>query len=119
MPSPNVVRVACRAMAVRFEAVLWGGSESHLRAAGEEALREVERLEVQLSFYRSDSDVIDMKRRAAREPVVVEPRLFALLERAAALSAETGGAFDITVAPLLRLWGFTGEGGRVPSDSEI
>lgn len=117
--SPSFVTLACRAMATRFEIVLWGGEEAHLRAAGEEALAEIQRLEAQLSLYREESDLHDLNIRAAYEPVPVEPRLFHLLERARDLSAETGGAFDITLAPLLRAWGFVGGSGRMPDEAEI
>ena len=57
--------------------------------------------------------------RAAREPVKVSPGLFALLEHAKRLHDETAGAFDITIAPLVRCWGFMDGGGRVPADDEL
>src|SRR5688572_1152193 len=57
--------------------------------------------------------------RAALGAVQVDPRLFRLLQRARELWEATGGAFDITVAPLLRCWGFVGGTGRLPSDGEI
>jgi len=117
--SPPIVTVACRAMATRFEIALWGGRESDLRAAGREALEEIQRLEAQLSLYRPDSDLCDLNARAAFEPVPMDPRLFRLLERAAQLSAETDGAFDITIAPLLRAWGFVGGTGGMPDAAEV
>ncbi len=112
-------RVARRAMATRFEIALYGANHSLLRAAGEEALDEIERLEAQLSLYRDDSDISDLNRRAVREAVPVDPRLFALLQEAARLSAAMAGAFDITVAPLMRCWGFVGGGGAMPTEGEI
>ena len=115
----RIVRLATGAMNTRFELVLWGRDEAYLTAVGEEALREIEALNQQLSFYRADSDIRELNVAAAHRPVAVEPRLFRLLERAKALSAATGGAFDITVGPLLQAWGFTGEGGRVPSAEEL
>jgi thiamine biosynthesis lipoprotein len=106
-------------MATRFEIVLHGEDPISLRAAGEEALDEVERLENQLSLYRPTSEIAHLNARAAREPVRVEPGLFALLQHAKCLHQETGGAFDITIAPLVRCWGFMGGGGRVPGASEL
>lgn len=106
-------------MATRFEMVLCGADEIFLRAAGEEALDEIERLEAQLSFYREGSEINGINARAAREPVQVEPRLFQLLQRAAQLSAETDGAFDVTVAPLLRCWGFVRGTGAMPPPEAI
>src|SRR3982751_4843527 len=97
---------ARNAMATRFEIVLSGENESRLRAAAEEAFDEIDRLEAQLSLFRPTSEIANVNARAAVEPVRVSPETFRLLEHAARLSAETGGAFDITIAPLMRAWGF-------------
>ena len=45
--------------------------------------------------------------------------MFALLQHAQKLSEQTGGAFDITVAPLVRCWGFMGGEGRMPRPEEV
>lgn len=108
------VRLALEAMATRFELVLRGPDSVRLRAAGEEALDEIARLDRQLSFYRPSSDVSWVNGRAADGPVSTEPGLFGLLERCHDISTRTGGAFDITVAPLMRAWRFVGEQGAIP-----
>jgi thiamine biosynthesis lipoprotein len=102
------VILARNAMATRFELVLHGNDAAALRAAGEEALDEIGRLEEQLSLYRPGSEIAQINSRAARESVRLSPEVFALLEKAERISQETGGAFDITVAPLVRCWGFMG-----------
>ena len=101
-------------MATRFEIVLHGENPVALRAAGEEALDEIDRIEAQLSLYKPTSEIAHVNARAAREPVRVSPPVFRLLEHAQRLSAETKGAFDITIAPLVRCWGFMGGTGRMP-----
>jgi thiamine biosynthesis lipoprotein len=116
MPTLTLARLA---MATRFEVVLHGENPAGLRAAGEEALQEVEQLDHRLSLYRPDSEVAHLNARAAREPVRVSPGLFALLQHAQVLSAETGGAFDITIAPLVRCWGFMGGNGKLPDAREL
>ena len=113
------VAVARNAMATRFEIVLFGKDATSLRAAGEEALNEIERLEAQLSLYRPSSEIANINARAARGAVHVAPSLFRLLEHAKRLSQETGGAFDLTVAPLMRAWGLMGGKGKVPTRSEL
>jgi thiamine biosynthesis lipoprotein len=115
----NSVVLARHAMATRFEIVLPGENAVALRAAGEEALDEIDRLEQLLSLYRPSSDVAQLNARASQHKVRVTRELFALLERARSLSAETHGAFDITLAPLLRCWGLMGETGKVPTQPEI
>ena len=110
------VTLARNAMATRFELVLHGENPVALRAAGEAALEEVDRLENQLSLYRPGSEIAQLNARAAHEAVRVTPELFSMLQHAQRLHAETGGAFDITVAPLVRCWGFMG--GQLGMSSE-
>ena len=110
-PVPGPVALARHAMATRFEIVLHGDNPAALRAAGEAALDEIDRLEAQLSLYRPSSEIAHLNRRAAQGPVRVTPSLFALLEHARKLHVESGGAFDITIAPLVRCWGFMGGSG--------
>jgi thiamine biosynthesis lipoprotein len=110
----HTVAVAREAMATRFEVLLQGEDAVRLRAAAEQALDEIERLEAQLSLFIPTSEISHVNRRAATEPVHVSPPVFRLLEQAQRLSQETGGAFDPTVAPLVRCWGFMGGGGALP-----
>ena len=115
----ETVRLARHAMATRFEIVLQGPRSSKLRAAGEEALDEIERIEGQLSLFRPTSEISYINAYAALRPVKLDPSLYSLLSQALDLSRETEGAFDITVGPLLRLWGFRGGAPRPPQAPEI
>jgi FAD:protein FMN transferase len=115
----HTVTLACQAMATRFELVLCGDDPAHLRAAGEEALREIQRLEAKLSLFQPTSEVAHLNARAAGQPVRVGAELFELLRRAAALSVETQGAFDVTVAPLMRCWGFVRGTGCLPDPQAL
>lgn len=113
------VTLARHAMATRFEFVLHGENPVALRAAGEEALEEIDHLESRLSLYRPSSEIAHLNARAATEGVRVTPALFRLLQQAKRLSEETRGAFDITVAPLVRCWGFMDGKGRKPRPEEL
>lgn len=115
----ETVRLALHAMATRFELILHGENAVHLRAAGEAALHEISRLEAQLSFYRPASDVCRINAQAASKPVSVEPRLFELLQSAKQLYHQTDGAFDITIGPLMRCWGFVNDTGHLPLEDRL
>jgi FAD:protein FMN transferase len=106
--------LALHAMATRFELVLHGDDPVRLRAAGEEALSEIERLERLLSFYRSDSEITAINRRAFGEPVRVSGEVFRLLRGCAEVFAASAGAFDVTIGPLMRAWKLAGGQGAVP-----
>ncbi|MEN3333150.1 MAG: FAD:protein transferase, partial [Blastocatellia bacterium] len=119
MNDPAMVTLSTHTMATRFELLLYGADEVRLRAAGEEALAEIERLEAQLSFYRADSEINWINNRAAKEAVRVEPRLFHLLKHCAAFTRATDGAFDITIGPLMRAWRFISDSGAIPALDEL
>ena len=93
--------------------------EFHLRAIAEEIAAEIERVEQLLSFYRDTSDLTELNAVAALRAVIVDPRLFRLLEAAQELNRATEGAFDPTIGPLLRCWGFVGNTGSMPTAREI
>lgn len=114
-----LITLARHAMNTRFEIVLHGPDTVRLRAAGESALDEIQRLEDRLSFFRPSSEVAHINRRAAREPVRVTPDLFRLLRQVQTIHRETDGAFDITIAPLLRCWGFRATSGIVPTSEDL
>jgi thiamine biosynthesis lipoprotein len=113
------VTLARNAMATRFEIVLHGENPVALRAAGEEALDEIEQLEARLNLYRPSSEIAHVNALAAQEPVRVTPGLFALLQHAQKLHTESLGAFDITIAPLVRCWGFMGGTGQLPQAEAV
>lgn len=115
----NTVTLARHAMATRFELVLHGGDAAALRAAGEEALDEISRLEDELSYFQPTSQIYRLNQEAAQQPVRVTPWLFRLLQHARRLTEETSGTFDITVAPLMRCWGFYTREGRVPEPAAL
>lgn len=101
-------------MATRFEVALAGSRPEALRAAAEEALDEIARLEDLLSIYRPNSVISRLNREAASGAVAVDPVVWGLLRRALDLSAATDGAFDPTAGPLVRAWGFHGASGSPP-----
>nr|WP_325230146.1 FAD:protein FMN transferase [uncultured Oscillibacter sp.] len=75
-------------------------------------------LEAKLSRTVEDSEVSRLNA-AGGKSVEIGWDAYSLLERAAAYSSSTGGAFDITVAPVVSAWGFTEDSFRVPSQAEL
>ena len=114
----TLVRVARRAMATTFEIALPQGTPRAIDA-GSAALDLIEEIEEQLTVYRDSSEVSRLNATAAEEPVVVDPGLFQLLERCAAYTLDTSGAFDIAVGALVDAWGFAHRAGRIPTDREL
>jgi thiamine biosynthesis lipoprotein len=118
---PELLRLekAGDAMGATFSIVLYGDDRVKMEAATEAAFDEVGRLDAMLSNYRAESEWSNVNRRAAEQPVKVSPELFQLLSACVAYSRESEGAFDITVGPLMKLWGFYKGFGRLPSKAEV
>lgn len=76
-------------------------------------------LEGRLSLYRQDSEVAAVNAAAGSEPVAVSDETLALLQQALDLDAKTEGCFQLTIAPLTRLWGITSEHPQVPAQGDI
>lgn len=113
------VLVARNAMATRFEVALYGEDPRQLRAAGEEALEEIERIESRISPFKPESEVFWVNRTAYRQPVRVSPDVFNLLKIARMIWEMSEGTFDITIGPLMKLWGFRGGVEAIPSEELI
>nr|WP_303652488.1 FAD:protein FMN transferase [Paludisphaera mucosa] len=113
----DLLRIHRPGMGSAFEIRLGARVPGAVELAGR-ALDRVEALEVQLTIYSDDSEVSRLNRTAHAGPVAVESGLFALLERARALSEWSGGAYDVTAGALSQAWGFVRGPRRVPSEAE-
>jgi thiamine biosynthesis lipoprotein len=76
-------------------------------------------LEKKFNRHLEGSEVAAINSRAGQVPVDVSAATFALIERALNYSQLTSSAFDITVAPLLDLWGFADEEQHIPAAEEL
>jgi FAD:protein FMN transferase len=106
-------------MGTVFAIHLYAESESQALSYFEVAFEEVERLEETLSKFRPSSEICRINRLAATQPVTTDPEVFSLIEQSCAYSEQTGGAFDITVGPLMRTWGFFRAEGQFPDAEEL
>jgi thiamine biosynthesis lipoprotein len=107
------------AMGTSFEIYLYAPDRERASELFEVAFDEIERVEQALSNYRSSSELSRINANAADAPVITDPEVFALLERAFDYSRQSKGAFDVTVGKLMKAWGFFRSAGRYPSDEEL
>ena len=116
---PAMYQEARRLMWTQFEVIAYGPDRARLAEAADAAFEEIDRLDRQMSNYSETSELTFINRNAAREDVIVEKELFDFLKLSIEYSRTTGGAFDITVGPLMKAWGFFDNKGRVPEASEL
>jgi thiamine biosynthesis lipoprotein len=106
-------------MACVYSIVAYGPDARTLPSAVEAALDEVDRIDRLMSHYRPESPLSRLNREAAAGPVTVEPELFDFLTECMRYSRESDGAFDVTVGPLMKAWGFFRGEGRLPDANEL
>jgi thiamine biosynthesis lipoprotein len=102
-----------------YTIVSYGRDLARLREASAEALDEVDRIDRLMSHYKKDSELSRVNREAARNPVKVDSELFDFIAECLRYSRESEGAFDITVGPLMKAWGFFRGEGRMPNETEL
>jgi FAD:protein FMN transferase len=86
--------------------VAYGQNGERVQAAISDALDEARRLDDMLSNYKPESEWSKMNRLAAQQPVRISDELFHLLAACVEYSRESDGTFDISVGPLMKVWGF-------------
>jgi len=83
------------------------------------ALDEMERVDRLLSNYKPESELSMMNRTAAAAPAAVSDELFEFVRECRRYVDRTLGAFDPTVGPLVRAWGFTTPNPAVPPAAAV
>src|SRR5258707_3982194 len=113
------LEASVEAMGSTYSLVLYGEDRSRLEGASEDAFEEVRRLDRMLSNYRPESEWSEVNRHAAERPVKVSAELFQLLQDCVEYSRQSEGAFDISVGPLMKVWGFYKGTGHLPHRPEV
>jgi thiamine biosynthesis lipoprotein len=91
-------------MGTLFRIVVFAKDEGAAREATKAAFARVAQLNAIMSDYQSTSELMRLCAKAGGGPVKVSGELFYVLSRARRVSRESGGAFDVTVGPVVRLW---------------
>lgn len=82
------------------------------------ARTEINRLDVLFSRTKEESEISALNS-AGVECVALSQEVLELLKKAQSISQATDGTFDVTIAPVMDAWGWTGEEQSVPSDEMI
>ncbi|MFH5805942.1 FAD:protein FMN transferase [Alienimonas sp. DA493] len=121
-PAPELrrVRVEQVQMGSPFVFTCYARSEEAAKNACREAGRRVKELTAALSDYHDASELNRLcDNYVAGEPVPASADLRRVLTRAQVVSAASGGAFDVTVGPLVKRWRRVRRTGELPPPAEL
>ena len=107
------------AMATVYELYIVDEDEDYARAGAQAAFAEVDRLELEMSRFLSNSDISRLNAAEVGETVDLGLDTFECLRRAREMHEKTGGAFDISVGALYACWLDEDRRLRQPSEDEI
>ncbi|MBI4556443.1 MAG: FAD:protein FMN transferase [Candidatus Hydrogenedentes bacterium] len=121
--SPVAQTFKHEAMATEFEFTLCSRPEDkdgrNLEVIARQAFAEVDYLEDRISNWQPLSQISRINRDAAAQPVGADEEIIKLLLDCRRMTEATNGAFDISVGPLIRLYGFYRKSGRLPNEEEL
>lgn len=104
---PQVVQLAGATMGTTWHVTYIEPSndvtQSDLQQGIEEQLAQVDR---SMSTYREDSEISRFNASAPNTWFTVSPGFYDVLSTALVVGRSSGGAYDVTIAPLVNLWGF-------------
>ncbi len=106
-------------MGTRFRIILYAADEPTARAAAKAAFARVAALDDSMSDYKPQSELMRLCARAGGEPVPVSEELFTVLSKAQSVSEASGGAYDVTVGPVVRLWRLARKTLRMPDAAKL
>ena len=107
------------AMATVYELYIVDEDKDYARAGAQAAVAEVDRLELEMSRFLSNSDISRLNAAEVGETVDLGLDTFECLRRAREMHEKTGGAFDISVGALYACWLDEDRKLRKPSEDEI
>ena len=106
-------------MGTFLELTLWQEETETAKRLIRQAVVEVHRLEEVFSNFDPDSDLSRFNELAGKGKIDLNPDLYQILKIAVAFGARTGGYFDVTVGPLVRLWKQSLSLGTLPSQEAL
>lgn len=87
--------------------------------AAVQAADAIQALENRISWRVSGSDIQKLNDAAGEDWISVHSDVFEILEIAQDVAEKSGGTFDVTIAPISRLWDFDSERNEVPDADKL
>jgi len=104
------------AMGTLIDQVIYG---KNAKITSKEVSKKIKTIERQMTVKLPGGDVDKINKNATKSAVVVDREILNLIKSSIKISKLSNGAFDITILPIVNLWGIGTDKERIPSDSEI
>ncbi len=102
------------------------GTSNQLKVYGKKAIKAIEEsiikvyeIDNKMSVFKEDSEILKISINAGNKPQIVSNDTYYVIQKAIKYCKLSKGAFDITIKPIVTLWGIGKEGQQIPSSNEI
>ncbi|MCB2340705.1 FAD:protein FMN transferase [Clostridium estertheticum] len=102
------------------------GTSNQLKAYGKKATKAIEEsiikvceIDNKMSVFKNASEISKINTNAGNKPQIVSNDTYYVIQKAIKYCRLSEGAFDITIRPIVALWGIGKEGQQIPSSNEI
>ncbi|MBU3113198.1 FAD:protein FMN transferase [Clostridium lacusfryxellense] len=85
----------------------------------DESIRKLCEIDDKMSVFKENSEISKINQYAGKQSLIVSEDTYYVIEKAIKYCMLSEGAFDITIRPIVALWGIGKEDVRVPGSSEI
>lgn len=116
---PELFQFALPRMGTQFRVMLYHTDRLEAQESALAALNRVEELEDIFSDYRERSEVNRLCLAAVGQSWRISPELYVVLDASLRTSQLSGGAFDVTVGPVVQLWRQARRAGHLPDPEEL
>ncbi|MEW5945122.1 MAG: FAD:protein FMN transferase [bacterium] len=101
------------------EVTIYGEDEGKTAEAMKKVFTVFDDVDDSMSVYKKESELSLLNAAAYESPVRVSRGMMELIEKSIAFSRMTDGAFDVTVGPLMEIWGFISARKDLPGDEAV
>lgn len=106
-------------MGTVFHLQFYAPDQATADRAARAAYERVAQLDKMMSDYIPDSELRQLSLAPVGKPIAVSPDMFRILQTSLKISAESKGAFDVTLGPEIQLWRSSRKSHRMPAPEEV
>jgi thiamine biosynthesis lipoprotein ApbE len=115
----KLFKKAALSMGTLFEVTIYAADKYIAEKTFNDIFQELNRLDYLMSNYKKESVLSQLNKSASAGPTDCNKELANVIEQSLQYSEITDGAFDITIGPLMKKWGFFKKQGRIPGKEEL
>lgn len=98
---------------------VYAESDTKARKIAQQAYDEIERIDRTMSSQNTQGELSILDSKAGQDWVSISPDLYRVLERSQYYSRLSNGAFDVTIGPVERAWGFLSNSPHLPEPKKL